>query len=491
MSMLASPTDKLADFNWLRALYELGQAAANGADPPGVQQAILEHIVAGFAAESGSIALRVEGTEDVLEIVAGTDLPLGVVGRRFPRGVGVYGHIMATGEPLLINGDVAETRLPLHIHEQGDRRTHSAMCWPLNVHEKIIGAVAVNRAPGSPRYSADDLSRGKAITSLLALVIANHRMHVERDARILELSTLNATMQRLNALLAEAQDQVVQSEKLASIGQLAAGVAHEINNPASYVLSNLGSLESYLHSLFGLLDLYVEADRALQVPLPGPLEAARARRAQIDLDFLRQDAAALLSESRDGMLRVKQITEDVKGYSRSAANEAWELADLRELLERTLNIARNEIKYKAHIVTNYRDVPVIECVPLRLQQVFLNLIVNASQAIQSKGTITLATGTTAAGVWIRVEDNGCGISDINLKRIFEPFFTTKPVGQGTGLGLSVSDSIVRSHGGWIEVETEVGRGSRFTVHMPLRQSRAQAAAGQRETKATDGKVAAA
>src|SRR4030095_14951137 len=188
------------------------------------------------------------------ESVAGTDLPPGVLGSRLPRGMGVFGHVVATGQPLLINGDAAQTGLPLQLNERRDRPTHSAMCWPLKVQERTIGALAVNRAPGLQRYTVADLDRGQVLTSLLALVMANHRMHVERETRILELSTLNAAMQRMNEALEEAQDQVIQAEKLASIGQIAAGVAHEITNPVAFFLSNLGTLESYVDTLFALTD---------------------------------------------------------------------------------------------------------------------------------------------------------------------------------------------------------------------------------------------
>ena len=202
--------------------------------------------------------MLVDGSEDQLEIVAGTDLPPGAIGRRLPRGMGVFGHVVATGQPLLINGNAAESGLPVRMGETRDRATRSAMCWPLFVQERSVGALAVNRGSERPKYTPHDLDNGQALTSLLALVMANHRMHVEREQRILELSTLNETMLRMNAMLEDAQNQVIQADKLASIGQISAGVAHEINNPVAFVLSNVGTLESYLTSVFELLDAYTE-----------------------------------------------------------------------------------------------------------------------------------------------------------------------------------------------------------------------------------------
>jgi signal transduction histidine kinase len=353
------------------------------------------------------------------------------------------------------------------------------MCWPLRISERIIGAIAVNRAPGQPKYSVDDLDRGQAMTSLLALVIANHRMHVERANRIVELSTLNSTMQRMNEMLEETQDQLVQSEKMASIGQIAAGVAHEINNPIGFVLSNLGTLDSYLTSLFGLLETYIEAERAGSGQ-EAALDRVRALRQNVNFDFLRGDIVALVAESRDGILRVKHIVQDLKDFSRGGADEVWEIVNVHDALDRTLNIVRNEVKYKARIETNYGSLPDIECLPSRLHQVFLNLIVNAGQAIEASGTITISTGASGNEIWIRFEDTGCGIPKQHLNRIFEPFFTTKPVGQGTGLGLSVSYSIVQRHEGSIEVESEVGRGTRFTIHLPLRQQHEKVAETEME-----------
>jgi signal transduction histidine kinase len=163
---------------------------------------------------------------------------------------------------------------------------------------------------------------------------------------------------------------------------------------------------------------------------------------------------------------------DRRDISRGAFYDSSQLIDLHAALDSTLNIVRNEVKYKATIVRNYGELPEIECLPSRLNQVFLNLLVNAGQAIDANGTITLATGTQGAEAWIRIADTGSGIAAEHVNRIFEPFFTTKPVGQGTGLGLSVSYSIVHKHGGRIEVESEVGRGTTFTVRLPLRQTSA-------------------
>jgi signal transduction histidine kinase len=469
MDKTARGRGTITDLEWISALYALGQKAANGAHPQQVRQEILEHIVRGFGAESGSIALIVDGTTDQLELAAGTDLPIGLIGTELPRGTGVFGHVVVTGQPVLVNGNAAETGLPLRGSRDRQRSTHSAICWPLRVAGRTIGAVAVNRAETSPRYTPDDLDQGQALISLLALVMANHRMHVERDNRILELSTLNATMQRINGMLEDAQNQVIQSEKLASIGQMAAGVAHEINNPLAFALSNLGSLESYLGQLFGLLDAYVHADASLAEATTPALARARTLCRDIDFAFLRRDTADLVGESRDGLLRVKRIVQDLRDFSRGGGEEVWQAIDVHEALDRTLNIVRNELKYKANIVRNYGTLPEVECMPSRLNQVFLNLLVNAGHAIDANGTITLSTGADDEEAWVTVADTGCGIAPENLNRIFDPFFTTKPVGQGTGLGLSVSHSIVRKHGGRIEVDSEVGRGTRFTVHLPLAQ----------------------
>lgn len=270
---------------------------------------------------------------------------------------------------------------------------------------------------------------------------------------------------QLIARLAEAQEQLVQSEKLAAIGQLAAGVAHEINNPVGFVMSNFGSLERYMESAFALVETF---DRhAASLPVEVQAEIARMK-ADMDYDFVTEDARSLVAESRDGLERVKRIVSDLRDFSRVGETD-WQCAHVHACLDSTLNVVMNEIKYKAQVVRDYGDLPDIECMPFQLNQVFLNLLVNAAHAIQSRGTITLRTRVDGSDVCIDISDTGEGMPPDVIKRIFNPFFTTKPVGKGTGLGLSVTHSIVARHHGSIRVDSSPGQGTTFTIRLPQRQ----------------------
>ncbi len=272
----------------------------------------------------------------------------------------------------------------------------------------------------------------------------------------------------LIAKLKEAQHQLLQSEKMASIGQLAAGVAHEINNPVGYVHSNIGTLRQYVADLFKVIEAYEQAESKLADS--GVLDGIHALKKQIDLDYLKGDLNALLDESQDGVRRVKQIVQDLKDFSH--VNEAeCQWADLHQGLNSTLNIVQNEIKYKADVVKEYGELPQVECNASQLNQVFMNLLVNAAHAIEERGVITIRTGTEGEGwVWVEIGDTGKGIAPEHLKRIFEPFFTTKPVGKGTGLGLSLSCGIVDKHGGRIEARSELGHGAAFRVWLPVERA---------------------
>lgn len=291
-------------------------------------------------------------------------------------------------------------------------------------------------------------------------------------ARQLDLTRLNALLEeeknaqaRLITRLEEAQAQLLQSEKMAAIGQLAAGVAHEINNPIGFVSSNVNSLRGYLNDLFTLITAY-ESSCDGEHWLAHPELAALKEK--MDYDFLRQDIDELLLESADGLDRVRRIVKDLREFSHVDSCE-WQLADLHKGLDSTLNVIWNEIKFKAQVIKYYGEIEPVECMGSQINQVFLNLIINASHAVGAEGEIIIGSGREGEGIFIEISDNGHGIPPEIQNRIFEPFFTTKPVGMGSGLGLSLSYNIIVKHHGRLTVESEPGRGSRFRMWLPLRQ----------------------
>lgn len=273
----------------------------------------------------------------------------------------------------------------------------------------------------------------------------------------------------LNTRLHDAQGQLIQNEKLASIGQLAAGVAHEINNPIGYVFSNFGTLQTYLKDLLRLIDAFVVAEPTIAD------EGTRAQmaglRREIDLDYLKDDIIALMNESREGIERVRKIVQDLKDFSHVDASADWQWVDVHRGLESTLNVVNNEIKYHADVVREYGQLPQVQCLPSQLNQVFMNLLVNAAHAMEGgpRGTITVRTGTHDESVWIEISDTGCGIPPEVINRIFDPFFTTKPVGKGTGLGLSLSYGIIQKHHGELKVCSTPGEGTTFHITLPVAQ----------------------
>jgi signal transduction histidine kinase len=444
----AAPVDTLA---WLTELLRLAQGEHG--EPQAVLQAMLDHAVAGSGGTRGCLAMADPERPGLLRVAAATGLPL-VHGQEVAVGSGPLAGVLARGTPWL---GTANPLLDAAGLPEPEGRV-SSVCWPLVPMEACIGVVVVDRAGGERPFTAADLDFARPVATLFALVTDNWRMHEDLRERLRRLEAVNEENRAVTRRLAEAHSQLLQSEKLASIGQLAAGVAHEINNPVGYVSSNLKTLERYIGQLFAAIDGRAQPGATL----PDAEE----------LEFLRQDVNDLVAESAQGLKRVICIVSDLKNFSRVDQVEAWDDADLLACLDSTLNIVNNEVKYKAVVDRRLTPLPPVPCIASQINQVMLNLLVNAAQAIERDGRITLRSGVDeAAGeVWLEIEDNGCGIAPEHMNRLFEPFFTTKPVGQGTGLGLSLSYSIMRKHGGRLEVRSQRGVGTTFRMVLPARKA---------------------
>ncbi|WP_224240312.1 ATP-binding protein [Hyalangium gracile] len=278
----------------------------------------------------------------------------------------------------------------------------------------------------------------------------------------------NVTERRL---VEERQAQLIQAEKLASLGQMAAGIAHEINNPVSYVTSNLRVLEQYATAflpVLGWLREQMEApDTRPRTLSADRLAEMRAQWAQGELDQVLEDMPELLRESLTGVRRIREIAQSLRVFAREDDGKLQEV-DLNEELESTLRMVGNELKYKCEVKRDLEPLPRVTCHPTQLVQVFTNLLLNAGQAIENRGEIRIRTRRQEEEVVVEISDTGRGMTPETLSKLFTPFFTTKPRGQGTGLGLSISRDIVTRHGGRLEVRSEPGQGSTFTLYLPLR-----------------------
>ncbi len=300
------------------------------------------------------------------------------------------------------------------------------------------------------------------------------RHAVDRQQARLELArkheelTLNSeALAKAYAELKATQVQLLQKEKMASIGQLAAGVAHEINNPIGFIMGNLGALKKYVERLTNLVQLQSDMLKSLQTAESLELVAELEKQQRlIKFDYIVKDAVQLIDESREGAERVKRIVQDLKTFSRIEAVESKPV-DINECLEATINIIWNEVKYKAEIKKDYGAIEPTICNPGQMGQIFMNLLINAAQAIPVFGEIGLKTWQADGSIYVSISDNGCGIPAEIQTRIYEPFFTTKDVGNGTGLGLSIVYDILKKHAGDISLESEPGKGTTFTVMIPV------------------------
>ncbi len=265
-----------------------------------------------------------------------------------------------------------------------------------------------------------------------------------------------------------AQALLMHQEKLASIGQLAAGVAHEINNPMGFISSNLRTLRDYIKALSDMINGYKTciAEIVTESTNHETLNSVRALEEKLSIDYLLDDMPELIDESMDGAERVNKIVADLKDFAHPGEEDP-SFADINACINSTLNIVMNEIRYKAEVTKQLGDLPQIYCYPRQLNQVFMNMLVNSSHAMENKGEIIIKTRAAGSFVEIEISDNGSGIPEEYLSKIFDPFFTTKEVGKGTGLGLNLAYNIVRKHNGTIDVKSTPGEGTCFIMKLPV------------------------
>lgn len=287
-----------------------------------------------------------------------------------------------------------------------------------------------------------------------------------------QLKNQNKNLEDALSSLQKVQDQLIHSEKMASLGQLTAGIAHEINNPLTFVSSNIKRFNEYFNDINSVLDKWRLSGKSAFNNNEGKnkLDELMEMEKQIDLEFIRQDFTDLMKYNLNGIERIKNIVQQLRGFSYSEDIVLSE-EDINTAMEETLMLVWNEVKYKAEIIKNYGKLPSVVCNVGELKQVFINLLINAVNAIKEKGQLIIDTFSLKDYVFIRISDNGCGIPAENITKIFDPFFTTKSLNMGTGLGLWVCMSIIKKHNGLINVTSELGKGSTFEIKLPLKQKK--------------------
>jgi two-component system NtrC family sensor kinase len=372
-----------------------------------------------------------------------------------PIGQGISGGVAATGEAVRIEDAQTDPRwIGRRFDETTGFTTHSILCVPIRTRDRIIGVIQVLNRRGWP-FTEDDQRLLEALASMGAVAIENARLYETLEDKVRErTAALTRTLEELR----DTQAQLVQSEKMAALGDLVAGVAHEINTPLGAIASNT--------------DLVARSLAKIKEALADPTQPDRAR------GYV-EKATGMAEVSRTACRRIDEIVRSLRNFARLDEAER-KPADLHEGLDSTLTLLTHLTKNRITVHREYGALPQVLCYPNQLNQVFLNVLVNAAQAIEGPGEITIrtrfvpaadATGPAARGskgsAVVEISDTGCGIPPGNLKRIFDPGFTTKGVGVGTGLGLAISYRIIANHQGRIEVESEVGKGTTFRIILPV------------------------
>ena len=376
-----------------------------------------------------------------------------------------------TIEELVDKKGTLDTVLPEDMPKMRDnvqKRINKARLDPLKTEFRIV--TKQREIKNVEVYGTYTMYQGKpAIIGTLLDITEQKRAEEMLMDLFKDLEKKNIELENTYDELRESQQKIIQQEKMASIGQLAAGIAHEINNPVGFVMSNLNSMGKYSERLSQFIKIQSEAIEKLSKEAgdtAAVLDGLHKKRQALKIDYVANDLTNVIKESLEGTERVKRIVQDLKNFSHKDENE-HKPADINDGIESTINVVWNELKYKADVKKEYGKIPLTKCNIGQLNQVFMNLLVNAVHAIEEHGEITVKTERMDGDIVVSVSDTGCGIPEDKLNRIFEPFFTTKEVGEGTGLGLSIAYDIVKKHNGEILVTSEIGKGSTFTVKIPI------------------------
>jgi signal transduction histidine kinase len=467
-----------AKIEQLSLLIELSAAVNATLDPEKIYEQALDRLVHRMGFE-GAYLFVADADRGVLRShrIAGTDADQAPVqGLELPMAAehSVVGKAVATGLPIVVN-DVDSTAEPLHRPTVERVRLQALVAVPLRVKTRVFGAIVV-RSDRPGRFTGADVDLILAVANHVSLAVdrAESFQTIEDLSRGLEekvrvrTEQLGAANEELRAAYRELQQtqmQLIQREKMASVGQLVAGVAHELNNPIGFVSSNVATLADFVGRLRAMLDTYrglglAEAERAL----------AEDRWRELKVDYALRYLDAMIEGIREGAERARKIVRDLRVFARTG-DDVLQAVDLHEELESSLTLLNHLLKDRVRVHRKFGALPSVECVRSQVDQVFLNLLANAAQAIPGEGEITIETRRDGDAVVVTIADTGPGIPPDVIGRIFDPFFTTKPVGEGTGLGLSISYEIVKKHHGEITASSPAGGGAVFTVRLPVTPAR--------------------
>jgi len=466
---------------YLTLLHDIALALMNRFDLNELLQQAVIQAASLLNTSHATVYIVDDGGEEMTAIV-GVGICQNYVGQKLRVGEGIFGNIWEKGEPFLVT-DYTEWAGKMSAPYMDS--VEMVLSIPMKSQGKIIGVFSILSAEKGHMFSGDDIQLATGFSELAALAVYNATLHARKNKELadrqeieMQLMVKNTELEHALLALKQTQSSMIQQEKMAGIGQLAAGVAHEINNPLGFVSSNFETLREYVTALTEVFDAQQQLiDQALLVD-HNQLAILREQVQQLvknkDIAYIVDDLESIFSDCHDGVERVNLIVKGLKTFSRLDMQDAYEDYSLNAGIENTLIISKNEIKYYAHLETDFADVASVVAIGSQINQVFLNIILNAVHAIKDNhtdsamGLLKIRTYEEDQYACVDIIDNGSGIKAENVSKIFEPFFTTKAVGQGTGLGLSISyDIIVNKHHGQIEVDSAVDKGTKFTIKLPI------------------------